>query len=116
MRTIAVYGSLKSGKYNHDLLRGSKYVGLANEKGNMYLVSSYPAFEPSEEGSDYAFELYEVSDNVFEAVDNMELGAGYDSVEKDFTVSGKVIKAIFYPAGKSLLEYCKQNRPIIHCY
>ena len=121
MKTIAVYGSLKQFKYNHDMISGSTFLGKTRMSGVMWLISTYPAFVESEgerEGErEHRFELYEVEDKVYEAVRAMEIGAGYDEVEKDFALKdNKVVKAVYYPASKSLREYCEKNRQVIADY
>ena len=120
MKTIAVYGSLKRGKYNHDMIAGSKRLGISYMPGTMYLISTYPAFVPEPENSEalqHTFELYEVDEKVYERVSSMELGAGYDEETREFNIgNGKVVSAIFYPASKFLQEHCEKSRPIIHDY
>lgn len=119
MKTIAVYGSLKQGRYNHDMLYGSKYLGRTRLPGVMYLISTYPAFVPGEDHSNalhHSFEVYEVEDKVYEDVSAMEKGAGYDVAEGTFMLSGNEVKAIYYPASKFLQEHCEKSRPVISSY
>lgn len=107
MKKIAVYGSLKKGKYNHSLLNGSIFIGDTTIKGTLYRVSSYPAIV-DEGGNEYPAEIYEVPDDVFKYVQSMELGAGYKEVEVD--------GAIVYYAGTRLAEYVKNNCEVINEY
>lgn len=107
MKRIAVYGSLKAGKYNHPIIGDSTYLGTVKLKGTLYRVSSYPALV---EGGDkeHVAEVYEVSDDVYQAVRNMELGAGYKEVE----VEGNIV----YYAGDSLAERCETSLEEIDSY
>jgi gamma-glutamylcyclotransferase (GGCT)/AIG2-like uncharacterized protein YtfP len=107
MKTIAVYGSLKAGKYNHGILEDSLYLGKTKVKGTLYRISSYPAL--IEEGDNlYDAEIYEVSDNVYEWIAGMEHGAGY----KEVIVDGHIV----YYADSSLEFRCKENYAVISEY
>jgi gamma-glutamylcyclotransferase (GGCT)/AIG2-like uncharacterized protein YtfP len=108
MKTIAVYGSLKRGKYNHDFyLKDAKKLGEIDVIGTMYLVSSYPALVDDGE-NEYVAEVYEVDDETFESLDRMESGAGY--VQK--IVEGAVV----WYAGDALRVRCENNYKIISSY
>lgn len=72
---IAVYGSLKKGKYNHDLLGEAKYLGNIKVKGTLYLVSTYPVLLQGE--NEYDAEVYDVPESNFQAISSMEIRAGY---------------------------------------
>lgn len=116
-KTIAVYGSLKQYKYNHPMLGNATFLGRAVKKGIMYLISTYPAFVPKNDGNEYGFELYQVEDEVYEDIRAMELGAGYDEEVRQFELdNGKVVDAIFYPASNELAEYCEKNTKVISYY
>ena len=107
MITIAVYGSLKKGKYNHGLLADSEYVGETTLSGTLYRVSSYPALV--EEGNnEYPAEVYKVSEEVYNLVKSMEIGAGYKEVDID---GNKV-----YYADTFLAEHCQQRCEEISSY
>lgn len=115
MTTIAVYGSLKKGKYNHDILRESKHLGNSTIKGTLYRVSSYPAL--LKEGEDvYDVELYEVEDNVYQSIKMMELGAGYIEEKVKFNINGDDVEAIVYFAGERLTYHCKEYKEKISSY
>lgn len=115
MKTIAVYGSLKKGKYNHELLKNAKFLGEAHIAGTLYSLGSYPALV---EGNHelYEVEIYEVSDEDVEFVDMVEKGAGYIEKVEQFVVDGQLIEATVYYAGKSLAEYCEKNKQVISNY
>lgn len=103
MHQITVYGSLKAGRYNHRIIEDSYYIGKTTVKGTLYAVSSYPAL--IEEGdNEYEAEIYEVSDDVFNRVNRMELGAGY-----------KLVDGVYY-ADNELSQYCKDNCKQIDSY
>lgn len=72
---IAVYGSLKKGKYNHDLLGDAKFLGDIKVKGTLYLVSTYPVLLQGE--NEYDAEVYDVPEHNFNTVSRMEVMAGY---------------------------------------
>lgn len=107
MKTIAVYGSLKKGKYNHPLIEGCEHVDNIRVKGTMYRVSSYPALV--DEGENYYdAEVYEIPDSIYQQVRGMELGAGYKEDARE--------GAIVYYADERLAEYCKENLEVIEEY
>lgn len=107
MTRIAVYGSLKKGKYNHPIIKDSEYAGDTKLRGTLYRVSSYPALV-DEGDNEYPAELYDVEDSVLQYVRMMELGAGY----KEKVVDG----AIVYYAGDFLAERCRNNYEKIDSY
>lgn len=111
MKTIAVYGSLKRGKYNHSCLEGCEMVAQGKVKGTMYAVSSYPALVP-EGDKEYDVEVYEVPTDTYNAIVGMELGAGYCLSTIDI---GGYEATIFY-ASTALAERCKESKPIIDSY
>ena len=86
MKTVAVYGSLKRGFYNHEGLgEDANFLGTDTVSGVMHLRGSYPtltAWEdlPDDEKKmerDHIIEVYEISDEAFEGIEAMEHGAGY---------------------------------------
>lgn len=107
MKTIVVYGSLKKGKYNHTILKDQVFVGNTTVIGTLYSVSTYPALL-DEGDNEYPAEIYQVDDEIYQWVHDMEIGAGY--VEKE-TPDG-----IVYYAGEDLAEYCRNNRQVINGY
>lgn len=81
-KIMVVYGSLKKGKYNHYLLGDAEYLGDKPLHGIMQLAGSYPHFfEPivgdSRTARTYPAEVYRVSEEVFDDIAAMEIGAGY---------------------------------------
>lgn len=106
-KVIAVYGSLKKGKYNHTILESCKFLGETKVTGTLYSVGSYPAL--IEEGeNEYVAEVYEVPDTIYQSIRGMELGAGY----KEVVVDGNII----YYADDELIKYLKINREVIENY
>ena len=117
MKTIAVYGSLKAGRYNHGILKGSFYLGTTKVRGTLYLVSSYPAL--IEEGdNEYDAEVYEVPEDIYHSVRGMELGAGYKELEVTCLLTGTLltIDAIVYYADTYLEQRCKDRYKVISLY
>lgn len=117
MKTIAVYGSLKKGRYNHSFLSEMKMIGTTTVKGTLYRVSSYPALVDEGE-NEYDAEVYEVDDYIYERIKRMEIGAGYKEtlVRCNILESLDVVDAIVYYADERLAEYCKKNLEIIESY
>ena len=117
MKTIAVYGSLKKGKYNHLMIEDCVKVGDIKVRGTMYLVSSYPAL--IEEGdNEYDAEVYEVPEDIYHSVRGMELGAGYKELEVTCLLTGTLltIDAIVYYADTYLEQRCKDRYKVISLY
>lgn len=122
-KVIAVYGSLKMGRYNHPIIQGGQFLGESKIKGTMYSLGSYPALIP-EGDKEYTVELYRVYDPAYLRVRNMELGAGYKEKELEFEhaenyeFSKARVKtnAVIYFADDFLAEYCKENKQVIDVY
>lgn len=78
MRTkVAVYGSLREGLHNHQVLGDSPLLG--NDKlssFSMYSLGSYPFVVPDAQSKEIQVEVYDVEPNVFKALDRLE---GYPS-------------------------------------
>lgn len=125
MQTVAVYGSLKLGRYNHPLISSCKFLGESTIKGTMYSLGTYPAL--IEEGDDeHKVELYELPDDIYLRVKRMEIGASYVEKEVDFKLRqvGTMhsypkeveVKAKVYFASPQLEQYCERNTNIIKIY
>tara|TARA_R100001086_G_C11848217_1_gene261054 strand:+ start:38887 stop:39210 length:324 start_codon:yes stop_codon:yes gene_type:complete len=107
MIKVAVYGSLKRGKYNHRGMDGCKFLGETKLKGTLYRVSSYPAL--LEEGdNEYDAEIYEMTEEQYRPIHNMEIGAGYKV--------GRVDDNIVFYADTRLAEHCKSRCEQIDSY
>lgn len=91
---VFVYGSLKSGYYNHQLLETSEYVGYhtTEPKYTMLNLGCFPAVI---EGGNTAIsgELYEVSNKVLVDLDILE---GVPSLYHRGTINTKYGEAIIY--------------------
>ena len=75
MRKIGVYGSLRQGMHNHDLLNNSQLVETKTVSVPFKMVSfgMYPALIPdSDKSHDVVFEVYEVNDDVYHNVEMLE--------------------------------------------
>jgi gamma-glutamylcyclotransferase (GGCT)/AIG2-like uncharacterized protein YtfP len=111
MKKIAVYGSLKKGKFNHSILEGCKFLGTTQVTGTLYNVSSYPAL--CESGNNkYDAEIYDVPPYIYEAIRGMELGAGY----KEVIINVGSNEVIVYYADSLLDMFCKEQREVIKSY
>lgn len=85
MQKILAYGSLREGDYNFQRIldtfgKGSirKVEQLVLPKFKMYNLGFYPAVRESNNTEDNIHvDVLEVSDKAAEAIDTMELGAGY---------------------------------------
>jgi gamma-glutamylcyclotransferase (GGCT)/AIG2-like uncharacterized protein YtfP len=80
MFKVAVYGSLKEGRYNHPIIEGAKFVGKTTVKGYMTLVYSYPQLFLTEDGDEHEVEVYLIDETQYSRCHSIEIGAGY--VEK----------------------------------
>lgn len=118
MKKIAVYGSLKKGAYNYRESMGEP-IGHSTVRGSMFLASSYPVLYPPERSNPelvriHAIELYEISDESYQSIHSMEIGAGYEAVEMGFTdEDGKGhVAVIFFMRG----DGSKATRPFLEEY
>lgn len=79
MKLIFVYGTLKSGQYNcRRFLEGAKLIGEAKTSAwyTLHNLGPYPAL--SEVGKNQIpGEIWQVNNETFYALDQMEKGAGY---------------------------------------
>lgn len=97
MRTIAVYGSLKKGCYNHKRFGLGEPMAHAEVSGSMYVNphQGYPRlFKPGiktggARDKAYPVEIYEVSDNLYRTLDMMEQGSAYTPTVVAFDVEGR---------------------------
>lgn len=106
-KLITVYGSLKKDRYNHIILVGSKFLRNTTVTGTLYSLGSYPALV-DEGNSEYDAEVYEVDEETYASVSNMERWAGYKEVIVDDSI-------VFY-ATDTLAERCKESYKQIDSY
>jgi len=107
MYKLAVYGSLKAGKYNHDIIEDCDKIDDIFIKGTLYSLGSYPVLV--NEGENYfEAEVYNVPEEQYQLIKNMEFGAGYKEV--------MVEDYIVYYADERLKEYCVNNAQVIKKY
>ncbi len=80
-KILVVYGTLKKGQYNHIFLKGQKFLGRMTVNGVMQMCGTYPhlfdAYGVDLPAEKHKAEIYSVSPEVYEAVCDMEIGAGY---------------------------------------
>jgi len=80
-KLIVVYGSLKKGFYNHDMLEGEAFLGEDFIYRAMQLApcDKYPYLFEGYNGElrEHKIEIYRVSKNTYEYIKNMEIIAGY---------------------------------------
>ena len=88
MRNICVYGSLRKGCYNFDRFCGYypgeiiyKETTTIDANYALFSLGSYPALVKSEEKNNITVDILEVSERAFEALNRMEVGAGYSPVK-----------------------------------
>lgn len=103
---IAVYGSLKKGKWLHDRwMTEQKYLGETKIKGSMYSLGNYPVLMETN-NQEYEAEVYEMDEEKYKRLEAMENSAGYDTKEID-TEYGKA--NVFYGAPEIFTkEYLKR--------
>lgn len=75
MKKIGVYGSLRVGMYNHNLLQDSKLIETKTVlvPFKMIALGMFPALIPDDNKShEVVFEIYEVNDEVYRNVEMLE--------------------------------------------
>ncbi len=95
-KTIGVYGTLKKGHYNYERFNmdeEAKPVGTTEITGAMDLfAASYPRLYPEgtypEVETVHTLELYEIPEKMFNQMDSMERGAGYQAHEIPVRIEG----------------------------
>ena len=98
---IAVYGTLRKGKPLHGYLGDSRFLGEDWIEGYDLYVDALP-FTVRGEGK-LKVEVYEVDDETFEAIDRMEVNAGYRPVEVDTKFGRAVLWEWAYePSGEKI--------------
>ena len=77
---IAVYGSLREGRYNHPYFLGDiERLDTMTVKGKLYSLGAYPAITDGED--DVEIELYDVPTELYHSIRGMEIGAGYIEID-----------------------------------
>jgi gamma-glutamylcyclotransferase (GGCT)/AIG2-like uncharacterized protein YtfP len=107
MVKILAYGTLREGDYNFDRMASAfgvdsiKKVGETELSGyKMHDLGFYPAIKEGTETDKIKCDILEVNEQTARAIDYMESGAGYKTVETDL---GKIY----------VFEGNLSNRPII---
>lgn len=106
MKTIAVYGSLKKGLHNDWGTREGKFHGETTVEGTMHDLGGYPVLMETKgerPETEYQAEVYDVSNEIYKQIHNMEIGAGY--IAK--TINTKYGDAIIFYGDK---DYFTQKR------
>jgi len=69
-----VYGSLKSGLHNHDVLTNARFVkqDITKDKYYMYGMGSFPAVTDRRETAHIQGEVYEINSLDLDALDSLE--------------------------------------------
>lgn len=92
---VFVYGTLKSGFFNHRLLGGCEFFGGAVtvptykmiETGYKMIENGFPVITPDPEGKPLAGEIYTVDDETLARLDQLEReGSSYDRKLIDVTL------------------------------
>lgn len=100
MKTIATYGTLRKGDYNYqhyDMENTAEFVGKGIiNRYVMYNLGGYPAIYPSEEDSIIVVEVYKISDNIYNQIDELERAYNYYAKDVDVYFNDKVVKAVVY--------------------
>ncbi|KRR02867.1 gamma-glutamylcyclotransferase family protein [Bradyrhizobium valentinum] len=96
MHRVFVYGTLKSGFFNHRLLGGCEFFGGAVtvptykmiETGHKMIETGFPVILPDPEGKPLAGEIYTVDDETLARLDQLEReGNSYDRELIDVTLA-----------------------------
>lgn len=88
MKKLVVYGSLRPGCYNFDRIVNNFGKENVNHLGTKTLdgfaiyniTDFYPGIRKTKAGEEVVVDLLEVSNEVYEYVKAMELGAGYNEI------------------------------------
>ncbi len=85
---VFVYGTLKSGFWNHNLLRGCECLGGAATVPTYKMIENgFPVVMPDPEGKPLAGEIYTVDDETLARLDQLEReGRSYDRKLIDVTL------------------------------
>ena len=97
MKKIAVYGTLKKGYPLHSWLNDSKFLSYDKVHGTLYINGggSIPYLVKRDKGN-IRVEVYEVSEEKFSSLKNMEENAGYKT-ELTKLKSGEEAYVFYYP-------------------
>lgn len=98
---VFVYGSLKRGYGNHGFLVDQNFLGVAKtSESNFYMVSlgAFPATIRHESGKKITGEVYEVDEQTFKSLDQLEgQGSLYSRNKEMFDLqNGKKVEAWIY--------------------
>lgn len=105
-KKIAVYGSLLSEMYNHDLLNNDESTLLGediiDDNFTLVAVCSYPGLIQHEGGNTpVKMEIYEVSDEIYANVERLE---GYPNYYDKLKIDTKFGEAEVYVLGEEYLS------------
>lgn len=114
MKRVAFYGSLRQGEYNYRPEQGEPIA--TGHITNAILVGgyAYPWVIPSDKASDtVVVEVYDIDDAMFDRIDRMEKGAGYEARTVEVHTIGDELEDIdtlpalvyFYKSPKALEAY-----------
>jgi gamma-glutamylaminecyclotransferase len=99
---VFVYGTLKRGYWNHDLLSSAPFVGEAVSVDDFRMgnVGSFPEIQLAEIGDQagrVTGEIYDVDERTLQSLDRLEAnGRMYEREELEFEVNGDVVIAWAY--------------------
>ena len=104
---IVVYGSLRKGAYNFDRFvdifgeKNIEYVKTKEITGfKLYSLGPYPGIKKSNDTSDkLVVDILHVTNEVYDAIYNMEIGAGYEALN----IEDGVIYLYKYPINEENL-------------
>ena len=84
---VAVYGSLRQGMHNHDIIGDSPLIGIKTYDlpYKMVDLNRYPALIPDERTHRTVFEIYDVNDEVYHNIEYLE---GYPDFYQKSWVDG----------------------------
>jgi gamma-glutamylaminecyclotransferase len=88
-RRVFVYGTLKSGFWNHHLLKGCAFFGDAATVPTYKMIENgFPVIMPDPDGKPLAGEIYTVDDETLAQLDQLEReGSSYDRKLINVTLS-----------------------------
>lgn len=114
---IAVYGSLRENEYNYNSFKrqfGDGFIKVGQQQISgfgLYSLGSYPGIL-KEEGALLVVDLIECSQECYDRIDRMELGAGYENIIVE-TQKGPATIYLYKhtPRGGKVLsgDWCKRH-------
>jgi gamma-glutamylcyclotransferase (GGCT)/AIG2-like uncharacterized protein YtfP len=95
---VFVYGTLRQGgvRAMPGLFPGSKFIGRANVRGNLYDLGAYPGLLLDESDSLAVGEVYEIDDEILGRLDEIEAPAYYWRKQVEVSLDNQRMRCWIY--------------------